>query len=82
MPGWAVWSALVASSALFAAGHLPMLHVLMPAAPGWFVGMALAGNFIPGMLFGWLYWRRGLEAAIIAHALAHLLSTVAPTALS
>ena len=39
--------------------------------------MALAGNFIPGMLFGWLYWRRGLEAAMIAHALAHLLSTAA-----
>lgn len=77
VPGWAVWSALVASSVLFAAGHLPMLHVLLPAAPGWFVGMALMGNFIPGMLFGWLYWRRGLEAAIIAHALAHLLSTAA-----
>jgi len=77
VPGWAVWSALIASSVLFAAGHLPVLFVLLPDAPGWFVGMALMANFIPGMLFGWLYWRRGLEAAIVAHAIAHLLSTAA-----
>ncbi len=77
VPRSAVWSALIASSILFAAGHLPVLFVLLPDAPGWFVGMALMGNFIPGMLFGWLYWRRGLEAAMVAHALAHLLSTAA-----
>jgi len=77
VPGWAVWSALVASSILFAAGHLPVLFVLLPDAPGWFVGMALMGNFMPGLLFGWLYWRHGLEAAMVAHALAHLLSTAA-----
>lgn len=81
VPGWAVWSGLIASSVLFAAGHLPVLFMLLPAAPAWFVGMALAGNFIPGMLFGWLYWRHGLEAAMIAHALAHLFSTIALAAL-
>lgn len=77
VPVRAVWGALVASSVLFAAGHLPVLYALLPDPPGWFVGLALAANFIPGMLFGWLYWRRGLEAAMIAHALAHLLSTAA-----
>jgi membrane protease YdiL (CAAX protease family) len=77
VPAWPVWSALVASSLLFAAGHLPVLYFLLPDPPGWFVGLALAANFIPGMLFGWLYWRRGLEAAMIAHALAHLLGTSA-----
>jgi len=77
VPSWAVWSALVASSALFAAGHLPVLFMLLPDAPGWFIGGVLAANFIPGMLFGWLFWRRGLEAAMIAHALAHFLSAPA-----
>jgi len=77
VPARAVWSALVASSALFAAGHLPVLSLLLPDAPGWFVSLVLAANFVPGMLFGWLFWRRGLEAAMIAHAIAHLVSTAA-----
>ena len=75
VPARAVWSGLVASSALFAAGHLPVLYFLLPDPPGWFVALALTANFVPGMLFGWLYWRRGLEAAMIAHAVSHLVST-------
>ena len=83
VPGWAVWSALVASSAAVRGRVICRCSMsCCPTAPGWFVGMALTGNFIPGMLFGWLYWRRGLEAAIIAHALAHLLSTAALALLS
>ena len=57
---------------LFAAGHLPVLHLLIPDPPAWLIGLVLAANALPGMLFGWLFWRRGLEAAIGAHALAHL----------
>jgi hypothetical protein len=30
-----------------------------------------------GLLFGWLFWRWGLESAMIAHALTHLVSDVA-----
>jgi membrane protease YdiL (CAAX protease family) len=30
-----------------------------------------------GLLFGWLYWRRGLESAMIAHAMTHLVSQLA-----
>ena len=25
------------------------------------------GNGTPGLVFGWLYWRRGLIAAMLAH---------------
>jgi membrane protease YdiL (CAAX protease family) len=25
------------------------------------------GNGVPGLVFGWLYWRRGLYAAMITH---------------
>ena len=77
VPAWALWTGLVASSGLFAVGHLPVLYFLLPNPPDWFVALAVVANFIPGMLFGWLYWRRGLEAAMMAHALAHLLSTAA-----
>ncbi len=66
----------VAAALLFAAGHLPLLFMLMPDPPVAMVVMVLAGNAIPGLLFGWLFARHGLEAAIIAHALAHLLATL------
>lgn len=69
------WAGAAAASALFAAGHLPLLFLLVPDPPPGLIAAVLAGNFVPGLLFGWLYWRRGLEAAMIAHALAHLVST-------
>lgn len=75
VPGRAtVGVAILLSSAMFAAGHLPVLYLLMPAPPPGMVGAVLAGNLLPGLAFGWLYWRRGLEAAMIAHATAHLLA--------
>lgn len=77
VPVWTVWSGIAASSLLFAVGHLPVLYVLLPGPPEWFVGLALAANFIPGILFGWLFWRRGLEAAMLAHAFAHLFAWAA-----
>ena len=76
-----VW-AIALAALLFAAGHLPLLSLLFPAAPPWLVGVVLVGNALPGALFGWLYWRFGLESAMIAHAFAHLIATVAAVALA
>jgi hypothetical protein len=73
-PAWCLWSAILVAALLFAAAHLPILCLLMPEPPGVLVAMVLVGNSVPGVIFGWLFWRRGLEAAIIAHALAHLFS--------
>jgi hypothetical protein len=39
--------------------------------------LIVAANALPGLLFGWLFWRRGLEAAMGAHALAHLFAWAA-----
>jgi membrane protease YdiL (CAAX protease family) len=36
------------------------------------IARALILNGIPGIAFGWLYWRRGLEAAMVAHFSADL----------
>jgi membrane protease YdiL (CAAX protease family) len=54
----------------------------MPDPPRTLVAMVLVGNSLPGMLFGWLFWRRGLEAAMIAHALAHLFAVTALSVLA
>jgi hypothetical protein len=29
-------------------------------------------NALGGVLFGWLFWRRSLEAAMVAHATTHV----------
>jgi hypothetical protein len=34
-------------------------------------------NSVFGVLFGYLFWRYGLEAAMIAHAAAHLVNYIA-----
>ena len=67
-------AAIVLSAALFAAGHLPALTALGAPLTPRVVGYVLIANTLPGLLFGLLYWRRGLESAIIAHALAHLVA--------
>ena len=59
---------------LFAAGHLPLLSLLVASPTAAMVAAVMLGNFIPGFLFGILFWKRGLEAAMIAHALAHAIA--------
>jgi hypothetical protein len=68
--------AVGAAALLFALGHLPMLFLVAPAAPAGIVAAVIVGNALPGLLFGMLFVRDGLEAAMIAHALAHLLATL------
>ena len=31
------------------------------------VAFVLIGNGVPGMAFGWLFWRKGLIAAMVSH---------------
>ncbi|MDP4756887.1 MAG: CPBP family intramembrane metalloprotease [Sphingorhabdus sp.] len=70
------WFAIVGSALIFALGHLPLLMMISPDPQPWLVAAVLMGNTIPGVLFGWLFWRKGIEAAMLAHMLAHLISTV------
>jgi membrane protease YdiL (CAAX protease family) len=71
-----VWLAIVASALLFGAGHLPLAHFLIGSLNGPVVAFVVGLNAAFGVLFGWLYWRRGLESAMVAHAAAHLVSYV------
>ncbi len=64
--GRAVWVAIVSAALLFGAGHLPGTAAISPLTPA-LVVRALVLNSIGGIAFGWLYWRRGLEAAMLAH---------------
>lgn len=70
------WFAISGSAVIFALGHLPLLMMISPDAQSWLIAAVLLGNTIPGILFGWLFWQKGIEAAMLAHMLAHLVSTL------
>ena len=65
------------AAVLFGVGHLPAVVAMGAELTAPIVAYIIVGNTIPGLLFGVLYWRWGLEAAVLAHALAHVISTLA-----
>lgn len=62
----ALWLANVVAAVLFGLGHLPSASLFLPITP-LVVIAALLLNGVAGIVFGWLYWRRGIEAAMAAH---------------
>lgn len=71
------WLALAVSALLFAVGHLPAAAYFIGALTGPVVFFVIGLNTTFGLLFGWLFWRRGLESAMVAHAVTHLVTYVA-----
>ena len=77
IPVWSYWLGIALAALLFAAGHLPLLYSIQGSPSVELVGAVMIGNSTGGVLFGWLFWKRGLEAAMMAHALAHLFAAMA-----
>jgi Type II CAAX prenyl endopeptidase Rce1-like len=61
-----LWAANLVSALGFGALHLPQAAMLMPVTP-LMVAQVLLANGVLGLAFGWLYWRYGLESAMVAH---------------
>lgn len=60
------WTAIVIAALVFGAIHLPQLAAARAATT---IGIAatMLGNTLVGIVCGWLFWQRGLIAAILAH---------------
>lgn len=69
---WIYWLGIVISSFLFGIGHLPMVNNLVSNPTTELIFYIILGNSIGGLIFGWLYWKKGLETAMIAHIFTHL----------
>ena len=69
-----IWLAIIVSALLFGAGHLPAAAVQVGELTGYLVLFVIGANAIFGLLFAYLFWRYGLEAGIIAHITAHIVS--------
>lgn len=61
-----VWLAIILVSVIFGLGHLPMTARFTEITT-LVVLRAIILNGIAGITFGWLYWKKGLEAAMISH---------------
>ncbi len=73
---------IVLASIIFGLGHLPITASLTAITPI-IVTRAVILNGIGGVAFGWLFWKKGLESAMIAHFTADIfLLTVLPLVLS
>jgi len=76
--GVAFWLANIIAAIIFGLAHLPPTAMLMPLTKI-VVLRAVLLNGIPGVVFGFFYWKRGLESAIISHFASDLtLHVVAP----
>lgn len=65
------WTANVLAAILFGLGHLPAMTLIVPITALVVVRTVVLNGLI-GIACGWLYWRRGLEAAMISHFSADL----------
>jgi hypothetical protein len=64
--------AIFASALLFGAGHLPINSALSGGLTVPLTIYVITANSIFGIAAGFLYWKRGLESAIIAHMFVHV----------
>jgi CAAX prenyl protease-like protein len=60
------WIANLIVAGLFAVGHIPAAKVFLPITPLVIVAL-LTINGSASLVFGYLCWKRGLEAAMLAH---------------
>ena len=65
------WLANLGAAALFGLAHISNATRFVPFS-GLVLARALVLNGIAAIVLGWLYWKRGLEAAILAHFCADL----------
>ncbi len=66
------WTGILLASVLFALGHLPIASLMGGDPTPAVYAYIILGNSVGGIVFGYAYWKYGLESAFIAHAFAHL----------
>lgn len=72
--------AILIPAILFGIGHLPIAFLLIPAPTFALIVFVIVANSVFGIIAGFLYWKRGLEAAIVAHIVAHVVMLAATKA--
>tara|TARA_R110001592_G_scaffold350912_3_gene647635 strand:+ start:618 stop:1142 length:525 start_codon:yes stop_codon:yes gene_type:complete len=61
-----VWTGILISALFFGLIHLLLSKNFVELTP-FTIGVKMIGNLITGATFAWIFWKRGLLVAIIAH---------------
>ena len=72
-----IWLAIILAAILFGIGHLPTVMAITTLTPLVIV-RTIVLNAVGGIIFGWLYWKKGLESAMISHFSADIVLHVIP----
>ena len=65
--------AIIFSAILFGVAHLPVVMTLGTRVTLALITYIVIANTVFGLIAGYLYWKRGLEAAMIAHMMTHVI---------
>jgi hypothetical protein len=65
-------AAIIISAVAFALGHLPAAYAFVPDLTPLLLTYIIAGNVTFGLIAGCLFWIYGIEAAIFAHMICHV----------
>lgn len=69
---WMYWVGIVGAAFLFGVGHLPAAQQMFgQITPVFFVRTILL-NGLPGLVYGYIFWKKGLEYGMIAHAISDI----------
>lgn len=72
LPPLFYWLSIIIAAALFAAGHLPATNMLFGGLTTEIIIKCFLLNGVGGLFFGFLYWKKGFEYAVIAHMFTHI----------
>ncbi|BDZ69098.1 CPBP family intramembrane glutamic endopeptidase [Methanobacterium ferruginis] len=61
-----MWLAVILAAVIFGIGHLPTAMAIVTLTPLLVIKVIIL-NAVGGIIFGWLYWKKGLESAMISH---------------
>lgn len=79
----AYWAANILTALFFSLAHFVNYSAVDVALTFGLIWKTIAGNSLAALVFGWLYWKRGLEAAILTHILLDVwIYVVAPPVLA
>jgi hypothetical protein len=72
LPATIFWIANILAAVLFGLGHLPATAQIGLPLDFLVVSRAIVLNGLLGIGFGWLYWKHGLESAMLGHFTADI----------
>lgn len=61
-----IWASILITSVLFGVGHLPITSTFT-SITSFVIARAVILNSIAGIIYGWLFWKKGLASSMISH---------------